>query len=521
MADKTFQILGTSTPPMIGRDVVMRRLWSDLAKRTPSHLSIIGPRYAGKTVVMESLKTRMSQEDSPYDAVIYWDLGHQTPNSNEDFINQLCIHIGKELTSNHPDYAKLLLEGLDDAYNNLREVLEVCADEEVKILMLWDGFDKPLSNDVLTRNLWDQLRELASTPSLRLVTASRRPLNELIRSEESATSDFWNIFDMNPIRVGLFDENDIKAVFNRMQNKTFDDSATKELLNWSGGFPPLFLEMINQITSVEDININNEAINSIAADSLNNLKAIIEMLWNDCNEPAKDFYRLLIDHGDQSKSKIGNSDLAFIETRGFVHQVAGNKIRAGCKLLEGYVQTLGKEKGSLANLFADKEEYTSNIKGVLELHLEHVESIDPILKRSIQHSISDIPEFPETCITNVRNIVDKSLDLIWHKEFSGKKIPDDLIHYWGIMGESMPDNWAAQFPDRRGHQVRLLQLLTGTAKSALKAKHVTKNTSVLINSLQGIGDFGQHLDGAHVHLGIAISAVTLSIELAEILSKEL
>ena len=89
------------------------------------------------------------------------------------------------------------------------------------------------------------------------------------------------------------------------------------------------------------------------------------------------------------------------------------------------------------------------------------------------------------------------------------------------MGERAPDNWQGNFPTRLGHQVGLLHLLTGTDKSVSKSQHVSKNTFVLINSLQGIGDFGQHIDGAEVHVGIAISSVTLSIELAEILSKEL
>jgi hypothetical protein len=45
----------------------------------------------------------------------------------------------------------------------------------------------------LTRILWDQLRSLGQKASLRLVTGSRCPLRELCKTEESRTSDFWEI----------------------------------------------------------------------------------------------------------------------------------------------------------------------------------------------------------------------------------------------------------------------------------------------------------------------------------------
>jgi hypothetical protein len=77
------------------------------------------------------------------------------------------------------------------------------------MLLLLDGLDRLLAADTLTRNLWDQLRELASQPSLRLVTASRQRLRDLIRSPDAATSDFWNIFDPNPVQIGVMDDGDL------------------------------------------------------------------------------------------------------------------------------------------------------------------------------------------------------------------------------------------------------------------------------------------------------------------------
>jgi len=81
MADR-FPILGTDIAPLIGREAVMRRIWNDLTKTSPSHLSVVGPRYSGKSVLLHGLAERMMGEDSPYNATILWDLGHQTPESD-------------------------------------------------------------------------------------------------------------------------------------------------------------------------------------------------------------------------------------------------------------------------------------------------------------------------------------------------------------------------------------------------------------------------------------------------------
>jgi len=64
-------------------------------------------------------------------------------------------------------------------------------------------------------------------------------------------------------------------------------------------------------------------------------------------------------------------------------------------------------------------------------------------------------------------------------------------------------------------------LLTGTDKSDARAKFVTKNTYVLANAAQTFGDFGQHLDGATVEVGVAFTALTVCIELAAMLEREL
>ena len=86
-----FPILGTEDVPQVGRDQIVKRIWSDLTKATPSNLSIVGPRYIGKSVVLNTVaELARTDEGSPYKLVVYWELGHAPPQSDEEFIDQLC-----------------------------------------------------------------------------------------------------------------------------------------------------------------------------------------------------------------------------------------------------------------------------------------------------------------------------------------------------------------------------------------------------------------------------------------------
>jgi hypothetical protein len=150
-------------------------------------------------------------------------------------------------------------------------------------------------------------------------------------------------------------------------------------------------------------------------------------------------------------------------------------------------------------------------------------NLDQTLKRYIGRGIEDIPNLPEVCLSNARGILDRALDLIWVAELgTDKKIPSDWFALWKANGETGSEQyWNEQFPIRRGHQIRLLQLLTGTDKSAPKARYVSKNTYALAQAAHGFGDFGQHIDGVAVDLGVAYAALTVCIELAASLEREL
>ena len=523
MTDHHFPILGPSVPPLIGRTEIMTRVVSNLTKTTPSHLSIVGPRYAGKTVLMHGLSEKMQHQNSPYQSVLLWDLAHQTPDSNEAFLKTFCRKLGEELKSKGNEYGDYLLDLETDYYNGLREVLDALNDDHYNTLVLWDSFDKPLSEGKLSRNLWDQLRELANIPSLRFVTASRRTLRELNRHEDSATSNFWNIFELNPVRVGIFDDQDRQTILAAIPGLTFSTGAQSELENWSSGFPPLYLELINWILcQCESGQIDHHMVNDAAENAYDSLENLLFDLWNDCSETAKDVYRHIISQDGFHVPSSGKEDRDTLKEKGFI-LTDGNKIKKGCRFLERLIWNHNDNSGGMLRLFGDFNEYQRNIRSFLEHRLNHLSITDPSLRRFIQRSIEDIPDHPDVCLSNMRGIVDKALDLIWDAELGTDRIiPEAWFSDWQNANENGPEKyWANKFPPKRGHQIRLLQLLTGTQNSGAKARKISKSTYALVNAAHGFGDFGQHMDGADIPVGVAVSAVMTCLELASCLCSEL
>src|SRR4051812_3927343 len=107
MFERIFQICGATIPPMVGRSAVMQRLWTSLTKPTPDHLQIVGPRFSGKSVLLRALADQMASNGS-YQAVVLWDLGHQTPDTNDEFILSLRTHVAEALSTTQPQYAEYL-----------------------------------------------------------------------------------------------------------------------------------------------------------------------------------------------------------------------------------------------------------------------------------------------------------------------------------------------------------------------------------------------------------------------------
>ena len=85
----------------------------------------------------------------------------------------------------------------------------------------------------------------------------------------------------------------------------------------------------------------------------------------------------------------------------------------------------------------------------------------------------------------------------------------------------MTFNANGRLPRSRGRQCHILRAITGSADHRPVSKYVTKPTSLLVEHVHSVGNFGQHRDGAVVHPPMATGFCLSAIALAECPARDL
>lgn len=508
---------------MIGRKRIMDRLRRGLNKATPDHMKIIGPRAAGKTVVVEALLAELGASGTPFDGVVRWDLGHSRATDDDDFLVHLRDQIAAALKFRHPDWSKILTDDFsDDARSGLKEVLSELAGEDVRILVVLDGLEKSLASGQFTRNLWDNLADLGRLKSLRYLTVSQGKPHELIRDPDSAASDFWGLFDQGQLAVGCFDEDDIAAALAELPRVEFKAGARTELLNWTLGFPPLLLSVLNELVEQGITGqVDAPEIASVSAAVYDRVEETLARLWRELPETAKELQRSVTSDGDVPSQGRSERDIDKLLERGFSAR-RGDRIFRPNKLLARYLRSVEEGDGSLRRLFSSEPDFIANTRTILELRLGQIQHLDQELRYSIEKGLADLPDHPGNCLNNVRNIADRALDTVWRFESSNWAFPSEWLDTWRYKNVTTADRWQGLVPAERGQQVQLLQLITGNEICPSVAKKITKSTYVLVSAVHGFGNFGQHRGPKDVvHAATALAAMSVCVELAATLSREL
>ena len=518
MINRKFPITGNESK-LIGRSNILDEILTAITKPVPDHIQVVGPRYSGKTVVLEKLNEIVSSEDSAeYSCVLLWDLGHITPTNDLEFLSQFATNLSEAIKDKFPDYSEHLKSSKDTFQQDIAEVLDALNDE-TKILVIFDGFDKALSSDKLTRNLWDQLRELAQNKSLTLITASRKSLRELIRNPDAQTSDFWNIFLSTPIRVDCFDEKEIADILTNYCHVEFDKGALTELYNATNGTPVVLLEVLNYLLHEHDgKKVTNALVQGAISGSFESIQNFIDDLWHDCSPATQDTIRLLVEESEiQGASHL---DKTSIVEKGFA-RASGNKLIKPSRILQNYLDGLANEKGAIDRLFGNEVAFSQNFNNVISKRLAHIPNIDSDLRRYLQTNLEHLPNHPSICLEGMRGLLNKCFDIIWNAEFGGKTVPDGHFDIWRHHGESERlQDFKTSFP-QGGKRLSLLKVLTTPERSNPLAKVVSQSTYVAINALYPFGDFGQHQEGEKMNLQMVYSSMLLAVELVASLQNDL
>ncbi|MEZ5963090.1 MAG: hypothetical protein R3F56_04505 [Planctomycetota bacterium] len=522
-----YQVLGTSIPELLARRRLTEQLERHLLKPSPDHVQVVGPTLFGKSVLLHGLATRLEAADNHFVSAAYVDLRHAPPTDDAAFRRRFAEVVKRTVAAAKPDVAEYI--DLDD--EGIHELLDLAFQEleqqGARILVVLDGFDHVLAGTGITRNLWDQLRSLAQKPSLRLVTGSRQPLRELCKTEESRTSDFWEIFYDTPVVVGPFAEDDWDDLLAPLTGScvTVDGSGRKELINWSGGVPVLAASLLERLATAarNGSAISKAEIDKTAVDMLEQPPAHLEQLWDDCDfELRADVAALAEKESDGILlSEFSTQRQRALLGRGY-GVASGNRMRPGCRLMARYALQQGPAVADLNRLFGSRSSFEDNVRGVLEMRLAQVavSGGDQEMLGYLKSAVRDLEPNPELALKWVRSIASRAMAVIWDLELEpGRKIPDAWIKDWQHSGESLA--WLdsdRNLPRRQGAQCNVLRLMTGTERVARSARVVTKRTTLLIDALQSVGDFGQHREDypeCTVNVGFASAVVFSAIELME------
>ena len=334
--DPVFPTSGDGIPPMLARAELIDEFWSALTKATPSNLSVIGPRWIGKTVLLKAIADRaIDDSESPYSLVLHWHLGHVCPTTDAEFIAGLCGQLHEVMQKHEKEYSEYQDALQNESFSHFKLITDFLNDDDEPILMLWDGLDKPLGQDNLSVHLWDQMRSIIDGKKHKIVTATRAPLDLLIRNEEASTSEFWNIFDEQYVEP--FDETDTDALleFARLE---LSNGGKTEVANWTGGHPKLMLELLNRLAAGDYSSpISNDKVVEAANGMSQDVKRWLRSIWNECPHGVQEAYQALVQNGETAVSAIGTNETNALKARGFAN-VASQQSKAKLPSIEGASQ---------------------------------------------------------------------------------------------------------------------------------------------------------------------------------------
>ena len=92
--EKKFQVLGAEVPQMFGRKKMLENLVERFSKEKPDNISLVGPRYSGKSVFANAFVEELTRFGKK---ALLWDLRINTPQSDSEFFKQLTAKIVRSL----------------------------------------------------------------------------------------------------------------------------------------------------------------------------------------------------------------------------------------------------------------------------------------------------------------------------------------------------------------------------------------------------------------------------------------
>jgi len=217
---------------------------------------------------------------------------------------------------------------------------------------------------------------------------------------------------------------------------------------------------------------------------------------------------------------LSRACLLTLKQRGFVRE-KGSELKA-CRTIEQYVKTYKPQATELPRLFSRAVDYNRNIKSVIKLRFGQLDQVDERLIEHIRFAIEKLDK-PYLFVNEIRSLVNRAFTVIWASDLPDGRIPAEWTAGWRQLdrnGRPIERNPPEGIiPDEGGRQCYLLSLMTDSRRAG--ETRISRPTYFMLNYLQSIGDFGQHLGNSHVPDGFTYTVCLTAIEMCEQLSRDL
>lgn len=519
----TYHLFGTGRANLLDRQ---KELDSILRCWLSQHVSIVGPKYYGKSVLMEHLH-KLGSEEKGFSGAGFWDVRKDPAKDDTAFWRKLYHCLKNQIDASHEYLPKD--ESAADAETML-DTFRFFESDQKRILLLWDGVDELLLKGGLSDNLWNQLTALADLKSVTLILSSRRRLMDLLPTEEAKGSDFWRRFAL-VISLGCFQESDWPILIAPLASKgaEIEPSAKKELANWTGGIPLLTVALLGALKAEVSGKCNlTKADVDAAAEKLD--ARSVEMVWRDLgSELQNEFADICRKYaaGGVPRSELDATRLAEMKARGLVME-SGHKYRSAVRLLARHALLVTNPMPNLKALFGTSENFIANAQGMLELRLAQVVQLDPELKYHLSQILDNL-DHPNTAMEMMRGVFDRTATLVLKRDFPDGRLPSAWVQEWeraGDLNREDPEQrnreiLECRVPKTRACRRWLLKLLVnsdGESRTKLRT-----STFRLMEFVYDTGTYGHHACdvGESIPVAFAMSACFSAVELCHHLVQDL
>lgn len=520
-----FNCSGTITPKMFGRRQLLRKILMMLDKPIPDHISIIGPKRYGKTVLLRHLHG-CTDWAGKYVAIAFIDLRHESPQTDSEFRSYLANCLRDTLNPVEPTYSEMLKEANDASIPDvIKIILNDLYEKKKRIAIILDAFDHlPLGTSIHPQ-LLEQLRSFAQISSLRLIIGSRSRLRELCKSEESRNSDFWRIF-AEPIHLGVFDDSDFEDLWEPFEQKsiTFEEGAKTEIKGQTGGIPQFIAGLMEKFydQTPHGGKVSQRDVITLVQNYQRDSKDTILDVWEDCTQETRN---MLVDLAQ-------NPALSTMYPAGIIEQAVlrglirkeGQQIRIHTRIIGELAKSESASVQDMNRLFARTEDYEKNIKRLLELRYSQIQEIGKDLHNYAQSAISDIENGPKRVLANANGIVEEAIKIITQAEniAVNKKLPDEWNNEWRRTNRNGPPERIDPFPADRGEQIRALSFICGCDRQYVKVSgKVSKQSYILLRKINDFSNYLRHRGDEEPTPGMAVLLCMTTLELIHSLGRDL